>query len=676
MKFINFAVVKFSICLVAGILAAYFFPSVSLSFLKIALASLWILLVLWIVERRKLQLGVFFGIVTYACFFTLGFANYQLRQPQYQTQHFAHLYEADASEVLQLKITEVLKPDRFYHKYFATLSQLDTVSVAGKILLKVQKDTVTPGFRVDDLLLVTAAIDTIDPPLNPHQFDYKKYLHHQGVSHQIRISETHIHRADKGSPSLKGISEKIRGHFIQKLAETIIEPQQRAIMQALLLGERKDIDTKLYSQYAAAGALHILAVSGLHVGILFLIFSRLLSPLEGIKFGPEIKSVMLVLLLWAFALLAGLSPSVVRAVTMFSFFALANIFDRTTNSLNTLFLSFFVLLIFNPNWLFHVGFQLSYLAVFFILWVQPKLYKYYIPKSYLGRLLWGIITVTAAAQLGIAPLSVYYFHQFPGLFFLSNLVILPFLGLLLTGGLVILLLTVLGGLPNPLALGYNWLIRQLNDFVSWVANQKIFLFEDISFSAERLFVCYLFIVTVILLWKKKDSIALLRVLAITTLCLGVVVWEHQHTEQERLLLFHRSRHTFLGYQKGRDFTLFQQDTLDHFDEFPIKSFRVGSRVLRSTSEKIPSVFSYKEKRVLVVDSLGVYPLLKFEIVLLTQNPKVHLERLIDSIQPFIIVADGSNYRSNVQRWKATCAKRSIVFHATAALGAYAFGETH
>jgi competence protein ComEC len=676
MKFINFAVVKFSICLVTGILAAYYFPSISVSFLKITIGSLLLLIVLWIIERPKLKPGIFFGMVTYACLFSLGFANYQLRQPHFQTQHFSHFYDVTTSEVLQLKVTEVLKPDRFYHKYFVNLFQLDTVTVNGEILLKVRKDTTTPIFHVDNLLLIRAAINPIDPPLNPYQFDYKKYLHHQGVFHQTTVSETHILAATKGTASLKGISEKIRGHFIQKLAETPIEPQQRAIMQALLLGERKDIDAELYRQYAAAGAIHILAVSGLHVGILFLIFSRLLSPLERLKFGAEIKSVLLVLLLWAFALLAGLSPSVVRAVTMFSFFALAALFDRTTNSINTLFLSFFVLLIFNPNWLFHVGFQLSYMAVFFILWIQPKLYKYYIPKSHLGRLLWGIVTVTAAAQLGIAPLSMYYFHQFPGLFFLSNLVILPLLGLLLAGGLLVLFLAVLGVLPKTLAVVYNWLIWQLNDFVGWVALQEVFLIEGISFSTKYLFVGYLFICMVILWWKKQGSKPFIRVLAIATLWLGVEVWEQKKAAPEQLVLFHRSRFTLMGYQKGRDFTLFQQDSLDHFNEFPIKGFRVGSRVLRYTSEKMPPVFSYKGQKVVVVDSLAVYPSVKTEIVLLSQNPKVHLERLIDSLHPAIIVADGSNYRWYKDRWKATCKKRSVLFYDTRNQGAFRFGEIH
>src|SRR5690606_7904768 len=172
------------------------------------------------------------------------------------------------------------------------------------------------------------------------------------------------------------------------------------IIQALVLGEKKDIDKNLYNEYAAAGAVHILAVSGLHVGILYFILAFLLNPLKRIKSGSYLHAIIIVLLLWGFAMLSGLSPSVTRAVTMFSFFAVAGIFGRQTNTLNTLFLSFLTLLIINPMWLFQVGFQLSYLAVFFIVWLQPIFYKVGYSKSRIIRKIWTIISVTIAAQIG------------------------------------------------------------------------------------------------------------------------------------------------------------------------------------------------------------------------------------------------------------------------------------
>lgn len=672
MKFINFAVVKLAVCLAGGIVIATIFPITSFPLFKCLLVCVSLLFLVWFLERRKLQQGILFGLLTYMTIFIFGYGSYQLRDPAHQNRHYSHFYTENNASLIQLKIREVLKPNRRHHKYFAELFKLNSKNVHGKILVTILKDSTSSAFKVDDLLLISSEIEEVAGPSNPYQFDYKKYLKNLGVFHQVRISEKQILQRSNGPTSLRGFSENIRNHIIHKLSETPIEKAQRVIIQALILGQRKDISKEMYGEYIAAGALHILAVSGLHVGILFLILSWLFKPLEYLKFGKQAKSVLLLLFLWGFAILAGLSPSVVRAVTMFSFFGLAGMLDRPTNSFNTLFLSFFTLLVFNPNWLYHVGFQLSYLAVFFILWIQPELYKLYIPKFYLDKLLWGIITVTLAAQIGIAPLSLYYFHQFPGLFFITNLVILPFLAIILAGGLLVIILTIIGQLPNSLALGYNWLIKQLNGFVHWIAQQQTFIFTDISFSFSTMIAGYALIFALILWWKLKTNKAFLYVPAVVAILFGVGIWENRSSSKEQLVVFHKSRTTLLGYQNDRVLTLLQNDTINYFNRFPIRDYRVGSQVTGFTSELLPRVFRYRNKTVLLLDSLGVYPSEKIDIILLTNSPKVHLERLIDSIQPTQIIADGSNYRTYVKRWHTTCTKRKIPFHYTGEKGAYIF----
>jgi len=683
MKFINFAVVKLAVCLTGGIVIATIFSTTSFPLFKCLVVCISLLFLIWFLERRKLQQGILFGLLTYMTFFVFGYGSYQLRDPVYQNRHYSHFYTENNVSLIQLKIREVLKPNRRHHKYLAELFKLNSKDVHGKVLLTILKDSTSSVYKVDDLLLIFCStteasggtrseIETVAGPTNPYQFDYKKYLKNLGVFHQVRISEKQILQRSKGPTSLRGFSENIRNHIIQKLSETPIEKAQRVIIQALILGQRKDINKEIYGEYVAAGALHILAVSGLHVGILFLILSWLFKPFDYSKFGKQAKSVLLLLSLWCFAILAGLSPSVVRAVTMFSFFALAGMLDRPTNSFNTLFLSFFTLLVFNPNWLYHVGFQLSYLAVFFILWIQPELYKLYIPKFYLDKLLWGIITVTLAAQIGIAPLSLYYFHQFPGLFFITNLAILPFLAIILAGGLLVIILTTIGQLPNSLALGYNWLIKQLNGFVHWIAQQEVFIFTDISFSFSSMIVSYALIFALILWWKLKTNKAFLYVLAVVVMLFGVGIWENRSSSKEQLVVFHKSRTTLLGYQNDRALTLLQNDTINYFNRFPIRDYRVGRQVTSFTSELIPRVFSYRNKTVLLLDSLGVYPLEKIDVILLTNSPRVHLGRLIDSIQPAQIIADGSNYTTYVKRWRATCTKRNIPFHYTGEKGAYIF----
>lgn len=662
--------------LTAGIVVAYFCPdhwksSTTTPLLFLIPVVITVLLVLnWLWEGRKLQQGAFFGIVTYLCFFSIGFSNYQLRSPEYQKQHYTQFESSAKKQLIQIKITEVLSENSFNHRYEAQVLQLDSHSVKGKVLFSVKRDTVSEGFQVDTKLLVSGALSEISEPLNPHQFNYKKYLKNQGVFGQLKTTRTNILKTEKGSATLSGLSNQIRNNLIHKLSKTSIESKQRAILQALVLGYKKDIDKEQYRAFAAAGALHILAVSGLHVGILFLVFSWLLSPLRYLKFGKRIQSIWIVLLLWSFAILAGLSPSVVRAVTMFSFFALARMLDRPTNGFNTLFLSYFVLLLYQPNWLFHVGFQLSYLAVFHILWIQPGLYKLYIPKYFVDRTLWGIATVTLAAQLGVAPLSLFYFHQFPGLFFVTNLVILPFLSLVLIGGLAVVLLAALDWLPEPFALGYNWVLKQLNNFINWVAQKELFLFDEVSFSFFMMIACYFFLIMGVLWWKDKSPKRLIPVGFAITLWLGVMVSENKMVAEEQLVIFHSFGKTHIGYQKDRDFNLYHSDSLSPFGGYPLKSFMVERRVSNYTSAKIPKVFRYKNEWILCLDRTGIYPWVEKPIILLTHNSKIHLDRIIDSLKPTYILADGSNYPWFVSRWKYTCQKRNIPFHYTGEKGAF------
>jgi len=264
-----------------------------------------------------------------------------------------------------------------------------------------------------------------------------------------------------------------------------------------LLGQRQDISKEIYNSYTKAGAIHILAVSGLHVGIILLLLNFVFKPIEYVKHGKVYKTIILVLILWSFAVIAGLSASVVRAVSMFTIVAIAMNLNRPTNVYNTLAISMFFLLLFKPTFLFDVGFQLSYLAVFAIVIIQPMLYNLWRPKYFLFKFLWGIFTVTIAAQFGIIPVSLFYFHQFPGLFFISNLVIIPFLGTILGFGIIIIGLSLLNILPEFLAAIYGNIIGLMNTFVGWVSNQESFLFKNISFNIEQVFISYLLLILII-----------------------------------------------------------------------------------------------------------------------------------------------------------------------------------
>ena len=671
MKFINFSVIKFAFFLTAGIIIAHFYPNTLYFYLAI---SCYIsLLIIGFISKDHLFQTTYFGIVTYTCFFFLGAVTYQINLPEFQKHDYCQSDSIGLKEnILQLKVKEVLKSDTYNSKYIAEIIAVNSNYFNGKILLNIKRDSFEKILNIDDLLLISSKIKKIYSPLNPHQFDYSMYMKSLGIHNQIHSSYQSFLNQSKGKLTLRGQASKIRNHLIKKLKESALTPNEIAIVQALILGKKKDINKQLYSDYAAAGAIHILAVSGLHVGIIYFILIALLRPLKRLLKYELIIAIIIVTSLWGFAFLTGLSPSVIRAVTMFSFFAFAKAINRETNTINTLFLSYFTLLIINPLWLFHIGFQLSYLAVLSILCLLPLFNKVYCPKNYFARKIWDIFTVTLAAQTGVFPLSIYYFHQFPGLFFMTNLIILPFLGVLLGGGIILIILSIFNILPDWFSLSYNFLIKFMNSCIHVIANQKLFLFQNITFSLYKVFASYLLIISIILFWNYQNRKNTLFFVVGLSVLFSVSIFDNYSNSKNELIVFHKNKQSIIGNKNNSVLNLYTSDsTLNMGNSYPIKAYKVAKGITGYSEIKSPYIFKYNEKLILVLDSLGIYPdSYKIDIVLLTYSPKINLNRMLEGLQPKMIIADGSNYKSYVKRWKKSCAKKNIAFHFTGTDGAY------
>ena len=671
MKFINFSVIKFAFFLTVGIIIAHFYPNTLYFYLAI---SCYIsLLIIGFISKDHLFQTTYFGIVTYTCFFFLGAVTYQINLPEFQKHDYCQSDSIGLKEnILQLKVKEVLKSDTYNSKYIAEIIAVNSNYFNGKILLNIKRDSFEKILNIDDLLLISSKIKKIYSPLNPHQFDYSIYMKSLGIHNQVHSSYQSFLNQSKGKLTLRGQASKIRNHLIKKLKESALTPNEIAIVQALILGKKKDINKQLYSDYAAAGAIHILAVSGLHVGIIYFILIALLRPLKRLFKYELIIAIIVVISLWGFAFLTGLSPSVIRAVTMFSFFAFAKAINRETNTINTLFLSYFTLLIINPLWLFHIGFQLSYLAVLSILCLLPLFNKVYCPKNYFARKIWDIFTVTLAAQTGVFPLSIYYFHQFPGLFFMTNLIILPFLGILLGGGIILIILSIFNILPDWFSLSYNFLIKFMNSCIHVIANQKLFLFQNITFSLYKVFASYLLIISIILFWNYQNRKNTLFFVVGLSILFSVSIFDNYSNSKNELIVFHKNKQSIIGNKNNSVLNLYTSDsTLNMGNSYPIKAYKVAKGITDYSEIKSPYIFKYNEKLILVLDSLGIYPdSYKIDIVLLTYSPKINLNRMLECLQPKMIIADGSNYKSYVKRWKKSCAKKNIAFHFTGTDGAY------
>lgn len=675
MKLLNFTIIKLALFLIAGIIIGFYFEIDITVSIVLSISFLVISFIIYFLTRRQFNQRIWFGLAAFLGMMSIGILTVNLHNQKHFSNHYSNYISEKLDELhtVTFRIREVLKPGNYYDKYVIDIFKVDGTKAIGKSLLNIQKGTVSESLRVDDVFTVRTDFKNLIHPLNPGQFDYKNYLKKKYIYHQLFVEPHLLLEGTTENVTLFGIANDIREHINNKLKPYNFKPDELAIINALLLGQRQDISEEVYTSYTNAGAIHILAVSGLHVGIILLILSLTLKPLERFKHGKLLKTILLVLMLWCFAVIAGLSASVTRAVTMFSIVAIGMNLNRPTNIYNTLAISVLVILLVKPLFIFDVGFQLSYLAVFAIVTIDPLLYKLWQPKNWLLDKYWHTFTITIAAQFGIIPVSLYYFHQFPGLFFVSNLVIIPLLGLILGLGVIVILLAVLNGLPNILASTFGYIISLMNNFVGWVSKQEAFLFQDIPFNILYVLTSYGVIITCFKWVFRKNYYNLKYALvAIIFLQCAFIYSEYSKPEQQ-FILFHKSRQSLIGHvTQDNIYYAHDFDSITALTNPIIKDFTVEKHLKNSMNDSISAVYNLNGKHILVVDSLGVYNVDSFkpDYVILRQSPKINLNRLIDTLQPKVIIADGSNYKSYVERWEAICEKRKLPFHQTSKKGAF------
>ncbi|MDE0535965.1 ComEC/Rec2 family competence protein [Tenacibaculum sp. L6] len=673
-KLLTYPPFHFLLCVIIGITLQFYTQIWHFNLLYLGVLLLVFLIALYFLKR--FQMRKVFSIVSLLLFVSIGISTTYIHNPKNYANYYEHQLTDGSSSILTIQ--KVLKPGNYYTKYVAKVSQVDSSKTNGTILLNIQKDSTQTSLAVGNRIFVKTPFKELIPPLNPHQFDYKQYLAKQYIYHQVFLSKQQCKQLDDASFSLINLSASIREKVQTSLKQYHFSNDEFAVINALLLGQRQEISKELLESYTNAGAVHILAVSGLHIGILLLFLSYLFKPLERIPHGILIKTTCIVVLLWFFAFIAGLSASVVRAVTMFTFVAIGLSFKRKKVIEFSLISSMLFLLLIKPMFLFDVGFQLSYLAVFGIVWVQPLLYDLWKPKLWLLDKGWGLFTVSIAAQAGILPISLYYFHQFPGLFILSNLIIIPFLGTILGCGIVIILLATFNILPQFAANAYGFVISLMNYFVDWISHQEDFLLKEISMSFWAMLAWYVFTIFFFQVWIRKTSKSVVFLFTSILLLQGIYFYEkHEKVNKSEFIVFHKSRHTVLGKRNGNELHVFSSisDSILQQEKL-LQSYRIGEHILSKNTDSVFNVISFNNKQILIIDSLGVYQIngLKNPIVLLQNSPKINLNRLITSLKPQQVIADGSNYKSYVNRWKETCDKQKTPFWYTGQNGVYIIRE--
>lgn len=346
----------------------------------------------------------------------------------------------------------------------------ETLNAQAAVLLYFSLDSAGKTIRRGDELLLSARLSLPVNRGNPDEFDYPRYLMYKGVSGTGFVPsgkwKTIAHHT---GGSITNYALDCRDKVLELYSELNFQGDNFAILSALTVGYKDELSESIRESFSVSGASHILALSGLHIGLLCMFLFFLLNRLPGSSMRMQIVRVgVVIVLLWGFAFLTGLSPSVVRSVVMFSLLGISQFSTARPMSLNTLYVAGIGMLIYNPAWLFDVGFQLSFVAVASILLIQPWLYKQLTVRNSFQDRLWGLITVSIAAQIGTAPLVLLYFSRFPVHFLLTNIVVIPLVTIIIYVAVIMLLLSFLPVINQLIAYGLNILLDILGGTVRWI----------------------------------------------------------------------------------------------------------------------------------------------------------------------------------------------------------------
>ena len=658
MKLPQLLLFRILFCYVLGILSYPFweFP------FKVLVSSQGILLLGCILFKKRKLL---FWVCTLVFFWTLGIGMQFANDDSQKGNYYQEYLSTDDFYVMEGIVEKVLKPSPFNSQYEFQLYTLNQHSVVGKLLLSLKNDSLSPNLHVDDRLRIVGRIQKITSSKNPYQFDYAEYMRKQGIEHRINIQKAQLNSLPKNKQTWRGMAYGFREYLISKLEKQGFQSDNESVIKALVLGDRTDISTELKRDYADAGAVHLLAISGLHIGVLLLLLNGLFSPLLQWKHGGFVRLLLVVSCLWIFAFITGLSASVMRSVTMFSAVALGIALKRSKSQFQTLLISLFVLLLIRPNFIYDVGFQLSYLAVFGILWLMPVAMQFWKPRWWIVMKIWQLIALGTIAQLCVLPLSLYYFHQFPLLFLIANLVIVPFMGLLLGGGILVVLVSALNINVPIIIKGYDFLMSFMNGLIYWVADQDALVIRNIPFGTFEL-ICVFVGVLGLGLWLEKPNQRkiFIPLLAGCILIGGIHFQENQKAHQDSLWIFHRNKQTIIAQKKGIQLRLYQHKDSIKNKLTLLENFKMKERI--QFVDTVPHRNVFLESNLLVVDEKNVFIPIGNQPpnILLTQSPKIHLKELIDSLKPQKIIADGSNYPTLVRQWEETCKREKISFHNT------------
>ena len=489
-----------------------------------------------------------FGVNTLVAFALLGFVRMSIEQQP----------EVGAQEP-GWKLARVLEPPEEREKTMKVLLQSDQ----GKVMAYFQKELPSLDLSYGDYIGFSVPLEEVLPPMNPMEFDYKTYLERRGVAWSVYLkSGDWMPTGDRHTNPVFDFAYRFRQRLLLTLQHCGITDDEFGVGAAILLGYDENLPAQVRKNYVAAGSMHILCVSGMHVGIIYLLASFLLGLFGKGKHAAFVKRILLLLLIWLYALITGLSPSIMRSALMISFMIFGELIRRKGFALNSIAASAFILLLINPNNLFAMGFQLSYGAVVGIVLLQKPIYNIiYVKNKWLDKA-WEVTAVSLAAQVATMPFTVYYFNQFTPYFWLSNLLMTPLSFIVILTGMTLLAVSWVPWLN--IALGkVVWLsLHVMNMVVAGIERLPLSLVKGLYLSDFQFGLSLLLLLLLWLLVNLKRKRMVMEMLVVASAFAMSLAWRSQQlAHQSQVVVYSLRNHTAISIVDGFDQVLLCDETL-------------------------------------------------------------------------------------------------------------------
>lgn len=420
-----------------------------------------------------------------------------------------------------------------------------------KLIAYFSKNDFDSTLKPGDQLIIRAIPQEIRNMGNPFEFDYRQMMLAKGIRYSVYLSGTNYAKTGKTIWRLNHKTEQIREHLISIIKQAIPEKKARSVISALTLGYRQELDPETIDYFTSTGAMHVLAVSGLHVGLIYYILGFLFGWLKQKKYGFLIYPVTIILLLWVYAALTGFSASVQRATVMFTFVIIGEILRRPVSIYNSLAASAFLLVLIKPSIIFEVGFQLSYSAVLGIVIIQPRLAAIFSIQNKFLKFIWDLFTVSLAAQLSTFPLGVYYFNQFPNFFWLSNFIVIPAATLLIWLAFIFFILSPLPLLANLAGKLLGATATLMIGLLKSISELPYALIEGIHISTIQLILIYGIIGSVLVYALTKYRNAFIIFLLLIIALQSTQIHTKYSTRNIRRIYIYNSENTLIHLINGR-----------------------------------------------------------------------------------------------------------------------------